>query len=244
VIMGKVSLRDIMDNKKILLVKLDSGRLHENGYLVGAILVTLLQTASLSRGDTQEDKRVRFYIYIDEFQDLANDALSKLFSQVRKYEIGLTLAHQTMAQLPKDLQKIILGNCGLHAYFKVLREDAAILSKEGMAPVYASPPGWETYTQELQTLDDRYFVMANKVHHDVVKLFTAQNPTPYQQKDRFDTKKLRREVKNSDMGHASFRKREDIEREHRELVEAFYEKTGGPVADTEKAEDDSGDFSH
>jgi hypothetical protein len=64
------NLREIMDNRKILLIKLDRGRLKENGDLLGSLLMTKIRMAAFSRSDIPKERRVPFYLYIDEFQNI------------------------------------------------------------------------------------------------------------------------------------------------------------------------------
>jgi type IV secretory pathway VirB4 component len=74
------NLREIMDNKKILLVKLDRGRLKENGDLLGSLLMTKIRMAAFSRSDIPKEKRIPFYFYIDEFQNFATEEFIEFHS--------------------------------------------------------------------------------------------------------------------------------------------------------------------
>ncbi|MEM0172466.1 MAG: TraM recognition domain-containing protein [Thermoproteota archaeon] len=124
------NFREMMDNKKILLIKLDRGRLKENGDLIGSLLMTKIRMAAFSRSNIPKEKRVPFYLYIDEFQNFATKEFIDTLSEARKYGLSLIMAHQNLSQLPKDLQDSILTNCGIQCYFKVARRDAERLAKE------------------------------------------------------------------------------------------------------------------
>src|SRR5690606_7939603 len=64
-----IDLREIMDNKKILLVNLAQGRLgEETASLLGGMIITRLQATAMERVDIPEDERTDFYLYVDEFQ--------------------------------------------------------------------------------------------------------------------------------------------------------------------------------
>jgi Type IV secretion-system coupling protein DNA-binding domain len=128
---SSVSIKEIMDGKKILLANLSQGRLGEdNAALLGAMLITKFQLAAMSRVDTPTDDRVPFYLFVDEFQNFATESFIKILSEARKYGLALTLANQYMAQVPPEIQKAILGNAGTLISFGVGAEDAAVIFKE------------------------------------------------------------------------------------------------------------------
>ena len=125
------NIRDIMDNQKILLVKLNKGLLgEENAALLGAMMITKLEQAALERADMDEAERKPFYLYCDEFQYFATDTFAEILSEARKYKLSLTCAHQYMGQLPDVVRTTIFGNVGTMISFRVGAEDAGVLEKE------------------------------------------------------------------------------------------------------------------
>ncbi len=130
-------LREVMDGKKILLVKLSKGLIGEdNAALLGAMLVTKVQLAAMSRADEPDlSKRPDFFLYVDEFQNFATDSFATILSEARKYNLSLTVANQYMAQLPEAVKDAIIGNVGTIISFRVGGDDAAVLIKE-FAPVF------------------------------------------------------------------------------------------------------------
>ncbi|MFA7169416.1 MAG: DUF87 domain-containing protein [Candidatus Paceibacterota bacterium] len=133
---SSINFREIMDNRKILLVNLSKGKIGEtNAYLLGLVLVGKLLISSLSRTDIPQEDRKDFYLYIDEFQNFTTDSISTILSEARKYRLCLTLAHQFLGQLPEDIQKSVFGNVGTICSFRVGPEDAEFLSKQ-FAPVF------------------------------------------------------------------------------------------------------------
>jgi len=127
----KFNIRELMDQKKILLMKVSKGLLgEENSSLIGAMFITKLYQAAMSRADTPEDKRTDFYLYVDEFQNFATDTFAEILSESRKYRLNLTIAHQYMGQLNEAVRKTVFGNVGSMVSFRVGAEDAAILSEE------------------------------------------------------------------------------------------------------------------
>lgn len=126
-----ISLDEIMNERKIFIANLSQGRLGEdNATLLGATLITKFQQASMRRVEMQKEKRVPFYLYVDEFQNFATDSFVKILSEARKFGLALTLANQYMAQIPEHVQKAILGNAGTLISFSLGAEDANIVFKE------------------------------------------------------------------------------------------------------------------
>ncbi len=134
------NLREVMDNKKILLVDLSKGRVGEmNAFLLGMILVGKILMSALSRTDIPQEARKDFYLYIDEFQNFTTDSICSILSEARKYNLNLIMAHQYLGQLVKGndttIKNAVFGNVGTWILFKIGSEDAEIMSKE-FAPVF------------------------------------------------------------------------------------------------------------
>ncbi len=107
------NFRDIMDNKKILLVNLSKGRLGDiNANLIGLLLVGKIQMAALSRVDMYGQQMNDFYLYIDEFQNVTTDSIASILSEARKYRLSLTVAHQYISQLEENIKNAVFGNVG------------------------------------------------------------------------------------------------------------------------------------
>ncbi|HUT22286.1 MAG TPA: type IV secretion system DNA-binding domain-containing protein [Candidatus Bipolaricaulota bacterium] len=135
------NFREVMDNKKILLINLSKGKIGDlNSNLLGMIIVGKLLMASLSRVDTPEDQRHDFYLYIDEFQNFLTESISIILSEARKYKLNLIIAHQFIGQLVKNndtsIKDAIFGNVGTTVSFRIGIEDAELLAKQ-FAPVFS-----------------------------------------------------------------------------------------------------------
>ena len=127
----KFDIREIMDKKKILLMKVSKGLLgEENSSLIGSMFITKLYQAAMSRADTPEEQRTDFYLYVDEFQNFATDTFAEILSEARKYRLNLTIAHQYMGQLNDVVRKTVFGNVGSMISFRVGAEDATVLEGE------------------------------------------------------------------------------------------------------------------
>ncbi|MCK4745350.1 type IV secretory system conjugative DNA transfer family protein [Candidatus Parcubacteria bacterium] len=129
-------MREIIDQKKILLVNLSKGRIGENrADLLGSVIVTKLYLAALARQTVKEQGRSDFYVYVDEFQSFATDAFASMLSEARKYRLNLILAHQYLDQISNSVRQAVFGNVGTMIVFRTGSADAQILEKE-FAPYY------------------------------------------------------------------------------------------------------------
>ncbi|MFA5175293.1 MAG: type IV secretory system conjugative DNA transfer family protein [Patescibacteria group bacterium] len=155
------SFREIMDNKKILIVNLAKGLVGEiNSNLLGLIIVSKLQMAALERASLPEEQRHDFFLYVDEFQNFITDSIATILSEARKYRLDLIMAHQYMKQLEDNKGKTavrdaVLGNAGTIVSFRIGPEDADILSKE-FAPIFSAYDliNVEQYTAYIKLLID------------------------------------------------------------------------------------------
>ncbi|MFA5917276.1 MAG: DUF87 domain-containing protein [Candidatus Gracilibacteria bacterium] len=136
------NLREVMDNKKILLVNLSKGKIGAlNAQLLGLIFVSKINMAAMSRADMPENERKDFFLYVDEFQNFATDTFGEILSEARKYRLALIMAHQFIAQIGGSgdkygkggkpaIKDAVFGNVGTIMSFKVGAEDAEYLEKE------------------------------------------------------------------------------------------------------------------
>jgi len=124
-------LRDVMDEGKVLVVNLAKGKIgEENCSLLGAMMVTKIWLAALSRADLPETKRRPFYLYVDEIHNFLTLSFADILSEARKYGLNLTLAHQYIEQLDEKIRSAIFGNVGTIISFRVGIEDARYLAGE------------------------------------------------------------------------------------------------------------------
>ena len=125
------SIRAAMDEGKILLFNLAKGRIGEdNSALLGAMLITKIQMASMSRVDVPETERRDFYLYVDEFQNFATESFANILSEARKYRLNLIIAHQYIEQLEEEVAAAVFGNVGTLICFRVGAADAEALTPE------------------------------------------------------------------------------------------------------------------
>jgi len=140
------NFREVIDNRKILLVNLSKGRIGDiNANLLGLIIVGKLLMAAFSRVDIPQEQRQDFNLYIDEFQNFTTDTIAIILSEARKYRLNLIIAHQFIKQLQENIKNSVFGNIGSMTVFRVGAEDAESI-KNQFEPVF-SP-------QDLMNIDN------------------------------------------------------------------------------------------
>lgn len=129
-----IDLRDVMDSKKILIVNLSKGKVGEgNANLIGSLLITKIYLAAMSRADVgahELENLPPFYLYVDEFQNFANESFANILSEARKYNLALTVAHQYIEQMTDEVKAAVFGNVGTMITFRVGATDAEVFEKE------------------------------------------------------------------------------------------------------------------
>ena len=127
----ELRFRSLMDREQILLVNLSKGELGEDSaHILGGLIVSTLGLAAFSRASVPAHERKPFFIYMDEFQSFTTLMLANMMSELRKYGVGLTLAHQYVNQLDPDIRHAVLGNVGTVIAFRIGAEDAPLLVSE------------------------------------------------------------------------------------------------------------------
>jgi hypothetical protein len=131
------NFREIMDNKKILIINLSKGLLGEkNANLIGLIIIMKLQMAAMSRADNSDQSTLPpFYVYLDEFQNVVTESISQILSEARKYKLILNITHQFMGQLPDYIKSAVFGNVGNMLFFRISSDDA-IVAEPRIAPKF------------------------------------------------------------------------------------------------------------
>jgi len=178
-----INMRKIMDEGKILILDLSKGRIGEdNSRLLGALLITKIQLAAMSRVDIPEDERKDFYLYVDEFQNFATESFANILSEARKYRLCLTIGHQYIGQLEDKDTKVrdaVFGNVGTMAVFRVGAEDAEFLEKE------FSPEFMATDLVNLSKYNIYLKLMIDGVSSHPFSATTLSPPIPLQESQRY-----------------------------------------------------------
>ena len=170
---SRINIREIMDSEKILLLNLSRGKIGEdNSALLGAMMITKIQLAAMSRADVTIDQRPDSYLYVDEFQNFATESFSVILSEARKYNLNLTIANQYITQMPEIVRDAVFGNAGTIVAFRVGGTDADFLVKE-YEPVFEA--------NDLVNLD-KYHVYIKLLINGITKpAFSARTLPPVAQ---------------------------------------------------------------
>ncbi len=159
------NVRQIMDERKILLVNLSRGLLGEdNAALLGSLLVTKIQLAAMSRADISAEQRTPFYLYVDEFQNFATDSFATILSEARKYGLNLTVANQYTAQMSSEVKDAVFGNVGSIVAFRMGADDARSMLR------YFEPK-FEEY--DLVHMHNRHFVISMTIEGEKTPAFSS-----------------------------------------------------------------------
>jgi len=169
---------EVMQEGKILLMNLSKGSVGEiNSKLLGLIIVQKIQMAALRRQKLKTEDRRDFFLYIDEFQNYVTDSIESILSEARKYRLGLSIAHQYLAQIDTsgskkgvNLKDAVFGNVGTMMSYKIGAQDAEEMAKE-MAPVFSD--------QDLVNIDKYKAVMKLSIDTQPSRPFSIIPLNPY-----------------------------------------------------------------
>ncbi len=159
------NIRQIMDERKILIVNLSRGLIGEdNASLLGALLVTKIQMGAMSRADLPQEERTPFYLYVDEFQNFATDSFAVILSEARKYALNLTVANQYIAQMSVEVKDAVFGNVGSIVSFRTSADDSRVMLK------YFEPKFEE---HDMVHMHNRHFVVSMTIEGEKAQAFSA-----------------------------------------------------------------------
>lgn len=150
-----INILDIINKGKILLVNLAKGELsEENSRFLGMVLMTKIMSAAMTRVKMQEKQRKEFYLFVDEFQNIATNSFITLLSEARKFGISLTIANQFIEQIEDShITLSIFGNVGTFICFRLGQVDAKKLEQKFLPYVsafhLANLPNWHAYVTTL-----------------------------------------------------------------------------------------------
>ena len=167
---SSMDIRQIMDEGKILIVNLPKGKLGDiNCYLLGMIIISKALLAAYSRADLPEEERKDFYLYIDEFQNVVTETLTKALAEARKYRLSMIFGHQFIGQLDDEKRKAVFGNVGTILAFRVGPEDAKALLPQ-FEPVFDE--------EDLVNMDNYNAAFRFLIKGETVRPFTIKTYPP------------------------------------------------------------------
>lgn len=142
-----VSLDDALANGLILLFHLPKGQCGPHSLTLGNLFLTKLTAAIFRR-----QRRDLFTIYADEMQNLASadTDFETLFSEARKFGVGIVTGNQFQNQLPPTLRSAIQA-IGSRVFFQCSPEDSTQVAQE--------IDGGRTMAERLRNLPQRHAIV-------------------------------------------------------------------------------------
>jgi type IV secretory pathway TraG/TraD family ATPase VirD4 len=125
-----IHFRELMDKGKWILINLSKGSLKTAGSLLAEFIVAKIRLSAMSRIDISENKRRPFFLIVDEFQTFQNNDFESVLSEARKYKLSMTIVHQNLDQINRQLRSAILGNTSVQMYFRLSNQDATAVADE------------------------------------------------------------------------------------------------------------------
>jgi hypothetical protein len=180
---NEVYLRRAMDQQKIILVNLSKGHLGEDAsHMLGALFVSSISAAAFSRADIEEETRVPYMLFADEFHNVTTLSLVTMLSELRKFKVGMILAHQYFHQLEEDVRHAVLGNVGTIIAFRVGADDAYYLTKEMQgifADSFISHANYHMYVKlMIKGVPSKAF-SAESLPYSIIRDYAGRRPSPY-----------------------------------------------------------------
>ena len=170
-----LDLKQLLEGNKIFLVPLPKGVIgQETTALLGSLLVSSLWQATLERAAIPPEQRRAVFLTLDEVQEflrLPGD-IGDVLTQARGLAVSMTLAHQHLGQLPKELKAAVMANTRSKLFFQLTHQDA----KE-VAPLLSDWLGVE----DLENLPVREAVLVPTVNSQVLPpctILTHPLPAP------------------------------------------------------------------
>ncbi|MCA9800532.1 MAG: hypothetical protein KC777_01025, partial [Cyanobacteria bacterium HKST-UBA02] len=127
-----LKLRDIISEKKILIVKVPQGELDQNANLLGSLIVTGLQQAAMSfcKGKRETEERP-VALYIDEMDNfIEKETIENLTSETKRYQVGFVGCLKTLQHLPEDYRSQLIINMGTLCVFALAKKDGDMLGPQ------------------------------------------------------------------------------------------------------------------
>lgn len=127
---GDLSFSNIINEGKVLLVKIPQGQLDQNANLLGSLIVTGLKQAALSIA-SRSTRRHPCALYLDEFDNfIEKETLDAITSETKKFQIGFNGAVKSLQHLPEDFRNQLIINVGTLCAFSLAKKDADMLGPQ------------------------------------------------------------------------------------------------------------------
>lgn len=183
------NLRHLMDNRKILLVKIPHGLLGEDiSSFIGAMLVSKIQLAAMTRADLAPGAAVPFFLYVDEFQNFVTSAFEKILTEARSFGLGLVVANQYPRQLTAPLYQALENNVAVritcllnrgayHAQYEIMQDvNRPTLNIRPLPPPRGGSPQIRAEIRRLSR--QKYARTRREAESQIQQISTRRRPSP------------------------------------------------------------------
>jgi hypothetical protein len=125
-----IDFRGAMDRGEWVVFRIPMGELGEGvTSFLGAVILDQISQAAFSRQDTPREQRTRCHVYCDEYHRFSTPATAELFTGVRQFNVGMTVAHQVREQIDA-INKASASNAATQIFFQLTAKDARELAGE------------------------------------------------------------------------------------------------------------------
>ena len=126
---NKLNLFDAMNRGSLILVHTAKDLLKQEGCeILGRFFMALLAQAAQERATIPKRERTPTFVYIDEAHDYFDEHMENLLEQARKFQVGLIIAHQHLAQFERKLQSTVMTNTAIKLVGGLSEDDARALA--------------------------------------------------------------------------------------------------------------------
>ncbi|HEY6763217.1 MAG TPA: DUF87 domain-containing protein [Candidatus Sulfotelmatobacter sp.] len=147
------SLKQAMDEGFRVIVNLDKGRLGEQAFTLGSLILSVLKNTLFTR-----EKRSLFTVYCDEIQNLVayGSGIETILSEGRKFQVPIVSANQYLDQHSAEMRAALLS-VGTHIFFQLSSADAAHIAQ--------ALDGGKSLAERLKNLRQRHAIVKSGSDH-------------------------------------------------------------------------------
>jgi hypothetical protein len=128
---NKLDLFDAMNRGSLILINTAKDFLkQEASEIFGRFFIALIGQATLEREQIAPDNRRDTFVYIDEAHEYFDERLGNLFEQSRKFQVGVAIAQQDLAQFDQKLRETVMANTAIKLVGGVSAHDARAFAEE------------------------------------------------------------------------------------------------------------------
>jgi hypothetical protein len=126
---NKLDLFSAMNRGSLILINTAKDLLKQEGCeILGRFFIALICHAAQERASIAEEKRMPTLVYIDEAHDYFDESMKRMFNEVRKYAVGLCIAHQNLDQFKLELRSTVTASTSIKLVGGLSQKDAAFLA--------------------------------------------------------------------------------------------------------------------